>query len=168
MRSQRISCKIAGIAIALLAPLYAVNAPEDRKSAADFTLTDARGNSVRLSNYRGKVVLLDFWATWCGGCKVEIPWYLEFRKKYKRNGLALLGVSLDEGGWKVVKPFLKHKKWKYTVVMGTDEVAKRYEVSSMPVTLLIDRDGKIAASHSGLVDKSAFESEIVRVLHESR
>ncbi len=77
-----------------------------RQSAADFALLDASGKTANLRDYRGKVVLLDFWATWCTGCKEEIPWFSEFQKKYGTKGFAMVGVSLDDGGWKVLKPFL--------------------------------------------------------------
>jgi cytochrome c biogenesis protein CcmG/thiol:disulfide interchange protein DsbE len=137
-----------------------------RKASADFTLRDSRGASIRLSHYKGRVVLLDFWATWCTGCKVEIPWYMEFQSKYKHGGLAVIGVSMDEDGWKSVKPFLKEHPISYSVVVGNTELAKLYGVDSMPMTLLIDRNGEIAASHVGMVDKDAFEGEIQTLLKE--
>ncbi len=145
----------AGIALLTVS----LPATETRTAAPAFTLTDSKGASVSLSQYRGRVVLLDFWATWCHGCKVEIPWYMQFGKKYKHDGLTVLGVSMDEN-WKLVKPFLKEKKMKYPVVLGNDEVAKRYGLSAMPMTLLIDRDGNIASSFTGIVDKDKFENEI--------
>ncbi len=138
-----------------------------RKAAPDFTLTDAKGETVKLSDYRGKVVLLDFWATWCHGCKTEIPWYMEFEGKYKDKGLAVIGVSMDADGWKSVKPFVAEKKMNYAVVIGNDSLAKEYDVTNMPVTLLIDRDGKIADAHAGLVDKAAWEREIQMLLGKS-
>jgi len=153
--------KIALI-IACLASL--AGAAEMRKDAPGFSLKDSKGTSVQLSKYKGKVVVLDFWATWCGGCKVEIPWFMEFQKKYKHSGLAVIGVSMDDDGWKVVKPFLKEKKLNYTVVLGNDDLAKSYGLDSMPMTLLIDREGKIAATHVGMVEKSAFEKEIQALL----
>jgi peroxiredoxin len=139
-------------------------AAEIRKDAPGFTLKDSKGASIQLSKYKGKVVVLDFWATWCGGCKVEIPWFMEFEKKYKRSGLAVIGVSMDDDGWKAVKPFLKAKKLNYPVVLGNDGLAKSYGVDSMPMTLLIDRDGKIAATHVGMVEKVACENEIRALL----
>src|SRR5512141_1216289 len=96
----------------------------DRKPAANFTLTDANGAKVALADYKGKVVLLNFWATWCGPCKVEIPWFVEFNKTYKDRGLVVVGVSLDDDGWKSVKPYLAEKKIDYTVVVGNDAVSK--------------------------------------------
>jgi len=132
--------------------------------APDFTLTGNNGAPVRLSGYQGRIVLLDFWATWCGGCKVEIPWYIEFQNKYKDKGLAVIGVAMDDDGWKKVKPFAEAKKMNYPVVLGSGDLAKRYGVTALPVTLLIDREGKIAASHTGLVNKEAFEKKIQSLL----
>ena len=144
----------------------AVTAPDTRRMAPDFTLRDSGGASITLSRYKGRVVLLDFWATWCTGCKVEIPWYMEFQSKYKDDGLSVIGVSMDEDGWKSVKPFLKEHPISYSVVIGDPDLAKLYGVDSMPMTLLIDRDGRIAASHVGMVEKNAFEGEIQVLLKE--
>lgn len=143
-------------------------APKLRKAAPGFVLTDSTGAALDLSSFKGRVVLLDFWATWCGGCKVEIPWYIEFASKYKNSGLAVIGVSMDEQGWKLVKPFLEAKKMNYPVVIGNDDLAKKYGLEAMPMTLVIDREGKIAVSHTGLVDKAGFESEVRTVLGEKR
>jgi peroxiredoxin len=145
-----------------------------RKSAPAFSLADANGKPIQLSDYRGKVVLLDFWATWCGGCKLEIPWYMEFDKKYKGLGLTVIGVSMDDDGWKSVKPFLARKTdpetggniaMQYPVVIGSEQLAKAYNLTSMPMTLLIDRQGKIALSHTGVVNKNDFEAHILQLLH---
>lgn len=139
-----------------------------RKTSPDFTLTDSTGAPIRLSGYKGRVVVLDFWATWCHGCKEEIPWYMNFQNKYKDSGLSVVGVSLDDDGWKSVKPFLAEQKVNYTVVIGKwDEMAKRFGFDQLPVTLLIDREGRIADSHTGMIDKDAFEKEIQILLKES-
>jgi thiol-disulfide isomerase/thioredoxin len=147
--------------------LYAgVASNDERKMAPDFTLTDASGKVIQLSAYKGHVVMVDFWATTCGGCKVEIPWYIEFEAKYRKAGLTTIGVALDEEGWKVVKPFVAEKKINYTIVIGNDDLAGRFGVTAMPVTLLIDRQGRIVDSHAGVVDKDRWESEIRMLLQE--
>src|ERR1700733_14123317 len=83
---------------------------KDRKRAPDFALRDASGKLLKLSDFRGKTVVLDFWATDCGGCRVEIPWFVEFQQQYRDRGLVVVGLSLDEAGWKAVKPFAEEKK----------------------------------------------------------
>jgi len=140
---------------------------EARKIASDFDLRDASGKSVKLSHFRGKVVLLNFWATWCGGCQVEIPEFIEFQRKYRNSCFEVIGVSTDKDGWKVVKPFAEEKKINYTVVLGDDEICKVYAVEAMPVTLLIDREGRIAASHEGVLNKEAGEDEIKMLIQEN-
>jgi peroxiredoxin len=143
-------------------------APRVGQPAPDFSLNDSTGLPVKLSAYKGKVVLLDFWATWCGGCKVEIPWYVEFENRYRNDGLAAIGVSMDEDGWKSVKPFLEENKLNYPVVIADQDLSKRYGgLPSLPMTLLIDRNGRIAESHAGMVDKDAFEKKIKTLLQES-
>src|SRR5271166_1832023 len=84
----------------------AVKPEKDRKPAPDFALKDASGATVKLSDYRGKVVLLNFWATWCGPCEEEIPWFIGFQQEFKDREFAVLGISVDEDGWNAVKPFV--------------------------------------------------------------
>jgi thiol-disulfide isomerase/thioredoxin len=159
-----------GLALALL--MWPTRVPASttdsdlRKAASDFNLNDSKGFPLKLSDYKGRVVLLDFWATWCHGCKTEIPWYMEFQRKYKGRGLAVIGVSMDDDGWKSVRPFLREHQFNYPVVIGNQDLAKVYGVDSMPVTLLIDRQGKIADSYSGVVNKDGFEREIQTLLQE--
>jgi cytochrome c biogenesis protein CcmG/thiol:disulfide interchange protein DsbE len=155
--------------LAAMIPLLAL-ADGSYQKAPDFTRVDATGHKVRLSKYRGKVVLLDFWATWCTGCKQEMPWYVEFADKYKKKGLAVLGVAMDDEGWKIVKPFLAEKmKLNYPVVVGDDAIAKQFGgIRSLPLTLLIDREGRIAYSHAGVVDKAQFENKIQELLARAR
>jgi peroxiredoxin len=155
--------------LACLLPLL-VRAEADHRKAPDFSRMDVTGHKVRLSEYRGKVLLLDFWATWCTGCKEEMPWYVEFADKYRKNGLAVLGVAMDDEGWSVVRPFLQEKmKLNYPVVVGDDALAKQFGgIDAMPVTLLIDRQGNIAYSHVGVVDKAKFEEEIQELLSRAR
>jgi len=135
----------------------------DRKPAADFALRDAVGKTAKLNQYRGKVVLLDFWATWCTGCKQEIPWFVEFQRKFGTKRFAVVGVSLDEGGWDVLKPFLTKAHVPYRMLLGDDSTAQRYGIQNMPDTFLIDRQGRVAAAYiAGLVDKDNVEPTLTR------
>jgi peroxiredoxin len=145
-----------------------VKSEEERKSAPDFTLKDSDGRPVQLSEYRGKVVLLNFWATWCGPCRLEIPWFIEFERQHKDQGFAVLGVSMDEEGWSVVKPFMSETGMNYRVLMGDDSIAQLYGgVDSLPTTFIIDRDGRIANVHIGLVSKSSYENDLKQLFQSS-
>jgi peroxiredoxin len=138
---------------------------KERKSAPEFELKDADGKTVRLSDYKGKVVLLDFWATWCGPCKIEIPWFIDFERKYKDKGFAVIGVSMDEEGWTAVKPFVSELAINYRILQGNDAIAQLYGgVDALPTTFLIDRDGKIAETHAGLAGKDDFEDGIKKLV----
>jgi peroxiredoxin len=134
----------------------------NRTAAADFTLKDENGATVKLSDYRGKVVLLNFWATWCGPCGIEIPWFVEFEQKYKSQGFAVLGVSMDEDGWKAVKPFVAERKINYRILLGDDSMAQMYGgLDSLPTSFVIDREGKVAfPPHIGLISKNEYANEI--------
>lgn len=137
------------------------------KAAPDFTLTDAGGKHVSLSDFKGKVVLLNFWATGCGPCKVEIPWFVELQNSYKSRGFAVLGVSMDEDGWKVVRPFVKDKAMNYRVIIGNEYISRLYGgIDSLPMSFIIGRHGDIAFEHNGLAGKSTYRSEILRLLDQ--
>ncbi|MGA2182483.1 MAG: TlpA disulfide reductase family protein [Bryobacteraceae bacterium] len=143
---------------------------KDRKLAPDFTLKDSNGATVRLSDYRGKVVLLDFWATWCTPCQVEIPWFMEFEQSLKGKGFAVVGVSMDEDGWDVVKPYIQRRRINYRILLGDDHTGQLYGgVESLPMTFLLDRQGRVAAVHIGLAnDKDGFLHEITELLGARR
>jgi peroxiredoxin len=135
------------------------------QTAPDFSLMDSRSADIRLSDYKGKVVLLNFWATWCPPCKAEIPWFEEFQRKYGNQGFNVIGISMDEAGWKVVRPYMESAKINYRVALVDNALAQNYGgVDSLPETMLIGRDGKIAARHVGIVGKSEYENEIVQLL----
>jgi cytochrome c biogenesis protein CcmG/thiol:disulfide interchange protein DsbE len=141
---------------------------KERKSAPDFTLKDADGKVVHLSDYRGKVVILDFWATWCGPCRIEIPWFMELQRRNKDRGFEVLGVAMDDEGWEVVKPFLADLGVNYRVMVGDDLTAQMYGgVDALPTTFLIDKAGKIAAVHVGLASRKDFEDGVEQLLQSS-
>jgi peroxiredoxin len=148
----------------------------ERKLAPAFRLADASVKAVTLSAYRGKIVLLDFWATNCGGCKVEIPWFIEFQKSYRSAGLQAVGMSMDvqydalkggaAEGWSHVKPWLKAHPVNYPIVMADDAAMNAYGIKALPATFLIDRQGRVAAEYDGLVDKDDIERNIKALLDE--
>ncbi len=139
----------------------------ERKAAPQLALKDSSGKTISLTDYRGKVILLDFWATWCTGCKLEIPWFSEFQKAYRAQGFAVLGVSMDESGWSVVKPFLAETHIPYPILLGDNPTAQRFGIQSLPDTFLIDRQGKVAAAYRAvLVDKNDVEANIKALLSQ--
>ncbi len=139
----------------------------ERKLAPDFMLMDASGRVVRLTDMRGKVVLLNFWATWCVPCGQEIPWFVDFQKANESRGFAVLGVSMDQGGWTAVRPFMAAKQINYPVMIGDDRVAALFGgLQSLPLTLVIDRAGRIAAVHEGLCKRDEYERDIDALLNE--
>jgi peroxiredoxin len=140
--------------------------PSARKLAPDFTLTDVRGHSLTLSQHRGQVVLLDFWAVDCGGCKIEIPWYVEFDRRYRSQGLTLIGLDMYGESPQKILPFLQRAHIDYSIAVGTDAIGSRFGLTQMPLTLLIDRKGRIAVEHAGIVDQAQFDSDIRQLLAE--
>jgi peroxiredoxin len=137
-----------------------------RKAAKDFALADTNQKMIRLSSYKGQVVLLNFWASWCGGCKTEMPWFVELQDEFRDRGVSAIGVSLDEDGIKAVEPYLAKHPVNYTIVVGPEELGRVYGVEAMPVTMLLDRSGRIAVKHVGLVTKKQYQSEIAALLTE--
>jgi peroxiredoxin len=148
-----------------------------RAMAPDFELADTSGKTVRLSDLRGQVVLLDFWATKCGGCVEEIPGFIEVATVYRSRGLAALGVSEDivyenlsgpDQAWNQVRSFVRDHKVTYTVVLDDRQVDRRYNITALPLTYLVDRRGRIAAKYTGIVDRSNLEQNIEALLREAR
>lgn len=136
-------------------------------AAPSWTLQDINGKSVQLSDFKGKVVILAFWATWCPPCRAEIPGFIELQSKYADKGFAVIGVSLDQGGAAVVKAFSEKAQINYPVVLGDQATAAAYGgIFSLPTTYLIDRDGKVAGVHVGFDEAEAFERELVPLLSD--
>lgn len=137
---------------------------EQRKQAPELGLEDTAGKQANLRDYRGKVVVVDFWATWCHGCLEEMPWFGEFQRRYGDQGLSVIGVALDVEGWKVVKPFVAKAAVPYRIVLGNDASERAYGIGNMPDTFLIDQEGRIAATYVGMVDKNGLEKNIQELL----
>ena len=141
--------------------------PANAKPAnLNFTLKDLSNKDVNLAAFKGKVILLDFWATWCGPCKVEIPWFIEFQNKYGKDGLQVIGISVDDTLAKL-KPYVDTMKMNYLVLQGLDhdDVQDAYgPMFGIPVTAVISRDGKVCMKHAGLASKPSFEAMIKGLL----
>jgi thiol-disulfide isomerase/thioredoxin len=144
-----------------------LSCPADAKPAnLNFTMKDVNNLDVSLAQYAGKVVVLDFWATWCGPCKVEIPHFVEFQEKYGKAGLQIVGISVDDTADKLA-PYVHEMKMNYPVLQGLnhDDVQDAFgPIVGIPVSVVISRDGKICATHTGLTGKDVFEREIKALL----
>ncbi|HUI29994.1 MAG TPA: TlpA disulfide reductase family protein [Candidatus Acidoferrales bacterium] len=149
-------------------PKQSATVGTNREIAPDFTLTSIDGKTIKLSDYRGKVVILDFWATWCAPCKAEIPDFIKLSSQYKSHDFQMLGVSLDEGGLKEVAPFMKQLGMNYPVVLGTEEVVSAYGgIRGIPTTFVIDKNGFVRAVFEGYRDATVFENLVKQLLFES-
>ncbi len=138
-----------------------------RAEATGFALPAMEGGNATLADYAGRVLLLNFWATWCRPCRIEMPWFLEFQDAFAERGLAVLGVSVDDD-WDVVRAFLEQSPVDYRVALAdtAERLAPFGPITVLPTTWLIDRQGRLAATHVGLVDRAVLESEIQRLLAE--
>ena len=135
-----------------------------QKQAPDFTLPLLEGGQLHLSSYRGKIVLLDFWATWCVPCREETPHFVELQNKYGDRGLQIIGVSMDDSP-DPVHPFYQQFHMNYPVVMGTADVGAAYGgVLGLPIAFLIDREGRIYTKHLGATEAAVFEKDVVALL----
>ena len=134
--------------------------------APDFTLDTLDGRSMRLSDERGKAVLLNFWATWCGPCKIEMPWFVEFQKQYGDQGLQIIGVAMDDSGKDEIAKFAKEMGVNYPVLLGKEAVGDEYGgVPALPETFFIGRDGKIVDRIIGLKGRAEIEDAIKEALN---
>ncbi len=133
--------------------------------APNFELEGSDGKTVRLSDFKGKVVILDFWATWCGPCRAEIPSYVDLYEKYNKKGLEIIGVSLDRDGWTPVKPFMESYKINYPIVMGNMQVVQAYGgINSIPTTFIINRKGEVVERKIGARPVEYFEQILANLL----
>ncbi len=145
----------------------AMEAPGNGEMAPNFSLTSTEGKTIKLSDFRGKVVVLDFWATWCPPCKAEIPDFIKLYSKYKGDGFQMLGVSLDQAGMSAVKPFMKEYGINYPIMLGNNQVVADYGgINAIPTTFVIDKHGKVRASFVGYRPASVFENLIHKLTSE--
>ncbi len=151
---------IAAAWIAARHGLGAHGAPANLEPAPNIVLTDLDGRRFALSDYNGKVVLLDFWATWCGPCQAEIPEFVKLQKRYGGRGLRIVGISLDDDP-RPVRQFYARFKMNYPVALGNARLAESFGgILGLPVAFLIDREGRLRAKHVGQTDAAGFEKEI--------
>lgn len=144
------------------------------KPEPDVAFKDLQGNRVPLSSLKGKVVLVNFWATYCDPCRIEIPWMIDFQHKYAGQGFTMLGVAMDDEGAEVVTPFVQKTQFdvnghsmtmNYPIVIGDDDIADKFGgLIGYPTSFLITRDGKIAKKYLGLVSEDELEKEIQTLL----
>ena len=146
--------------------LAAVCDPDPKTANLDFTLKDLNGNDITLSAYKGKVILLDFWATWCGPCKVEIPYFIDLYTKYRAQGFQMLGFDVDDP-LPQLKQYVQSMKMNYPVLIGQgrEDVLEAFgPMIGLPTTVIIGRDGKVCSTHTGLTLKATFEEAIKALL----
>jgi peroxiredoxin len=137
--------------------------------APDFELVSLDGQRVKLSDFRGKVVVLNFWATWCPPCKIEMPWFVDMQKQYAKDGLVVLGVAMDDSEPKKIAEFTHEMGINYPVLLGTDQVSDDYgNVQYLPTTFYINRDGKIVNKAAGLFERKDIEDDVRKAFASSR
>jgi cytochrome c biogenesis protein CcmG/thiol:disulfide interchange protein DsbE len=148
-------------------PPGATACPANAKPAnLSFTLKDVNNKDVRLAAFKGKVIVLDFWATWCGPCKIEIPGFVDLQNRYGHDGLQVIGVSVDDT-LEQLKPYVSTMKMNYPVLqgLGHEDVQEAFgPIWGIPVTVVISRDGRICAKHTGMSSKESFEKQIKSLL----
>ncbi len=134
--------------------------------APDFSLESLEGKTMRLSDFRGKAVLLNFWATWCGPCKIEMPWFVELQQKYGSQGLQVVGVAMDDASKEDIAKFAQDMGVNYPVLIGKEAVGDSYGgIPALPETFFIGRDGKVVDKILGLRGKAEIEDAIKKALN---
>ncbi len=136
--------------------------------APNFVLQTLDGKNLKLSDLRGKAVLLNFWATYCGPCKIEMPWFVELQKEYGPQGFQIVGVANDDASAEDIAKFAKEMGINYPILIGKDSVSDRYNVSVLPTTFFLDRDGKLIAREFGLVSRSVFVDHIKKAMSQGQ
>ena len=166
VKKRFIALALGGLLIASVLACRRAGKNAVLEPAPDFSLTDLSGQSIKLSEYRGKVLLLDFWATWCEPCKTEIPHFIDMQNRYATQGLQVIGISMDDEE-KPVHDFQQQFKMNYPVAIGNAKLAESYGgILGLPITFVIDRQGRIYKRHIGQTEPSVFEGEIRKLLAE--
>ncbi|HPG39770.1 MAG TPA: TlpA disulfide reductase family protein [bacterium] len=138
---------------------------EVKQPAFEFSVSGLNGNSISLDNYKGKVLLLDFWDTWCPPCKAEIPHFIELYSQYQGEGLEILGVAFGREGTEALTSFIAEYQINYPNALANEEIVNGFgDITSIPTTFLIDRNGNIYKKYVGYQDKSVFETDIKALL----
>jgi thiol-disulfide isomerase/thioredoxin len=143
-----------------------VCSPAARPANLELTLKDLRNADVLLSSFKGKVLLVNFWATWCGPCKIEIPWFVDLQTRYGDQGLQVLGISIDDP-LALLEPYAAEHKMNYPVLQGLghrDIVESFGPLRGVPTTMIISRDGKLCAKHIGVTPRDGFEAQVKGLL----
>lgn len=149
----------------LLAVLPSVCLGQTGQKAPPLVLKDLKGRTLRLSDYKGKVVLLNFWATWCPPCRAEVPDLVEMQREYRRRGLQILGITYPPQTAKEVRRFVREFKVNYPVALGTKETKALFDKSdTLPVTIIIDREGNVRDVIEGILLPEEFEQKIKPLL----
>jgi peroxiredoxin len=139
--------------------------PAKEQKAPNFSLKTENGKLIELSKLKGKAVVVNFWATWCGPCRAEIPDFIKVYNTYKSKGLEIIGISLDEDGWTKVKPFIDKNNMNYPVVLGDMKVVRDYgNPEAIPTTFFIDKKGNIIDQQVGMLTKKMLEQRIQKLL----
>src|SRR5207247_8221972 len=139
------------------------------QAAPDFQLAALDGKTLKLSDFHGKAVLLNFWATWCEPCKIEMPWFIDLQKKYGAQGFQVVGVAMDDASPSDIADFAKKMGVNYPIVIGKEAVGDQYGgLPYLPSTFYIDRDGKVIERVFGLVSRSEIESNIQKAMGSQR
>ncbi len=157
--------KVFGVVLLAVMFVFSQSSAQRINSAPNFKLKTHEGKTVELAKLKGKVVIVNFWATWCPPCRREIPGFLDVYKQYKGKGLEIVGVALDEDGWSVVKPYVDQARMDYPVVVGDGNLANAYGgIESIPTTFVIDKKGNVARKHIGYMSKADFENIVKSLL----
>jgi thiol-disulfide isomerase/thioredoxin len=155
------------LTLALAAGLFGCSSRAHADAPPPWTLKDLSGKTVSLSDFKGKVVVLDIWATWCPPCRAESPHFIELQNEFKDKGVTVVGLSVDSTGPEAVAKFVQENKMNYPIVMADEATATAYGADQgIPLTIVIDKNGQVVGRHLGLTDKETFEDEIHKALAE--